>query len=345
MKIGCFTHQNNTGLAYAAERNLKLVESLGHDLTYFPEATFLNKPKEPGLDLAYWHANPPPVWREHWPKMVSGSPAIGFWISEVEEIWESWVRLSECMREVWTASLWFASALRAKLQCPVRHIPHPLDLEQWPYRARSKPSPFVVLCAFDGRSLVLRKNPAASVRVFQKAFTDSDARLILKASYLSDEQKAELERIITGDTRVEFLIGNQEHADLLRLMAESHVLLSLHRSEGFGMHIAEAMVTGLPVMATDYSGTTDFCTNANALLIPFKKEPVVLPGMQHPPYPERSVWACPDEEAATMALWILREEMRCANPRVYAMTGRAVADVGEYCATAMVKERIREVLE
>jgi len=344
MKIGCFIHKNNTGLAYAAERNLKLVESLGHDLAYFPEATFLNKPKEPGLDLVYWHSNPPQVWKEHWPKMVSGPPAIGFWISEVEEIWESWVRLSECMREVWTASLWFASALRAKLQCPVRHIPHPLDLEQWPYRARPKPSPFVVLCAFDGWSLILRKNPAAVVRVFQKAFTDSDAKLILKATHLSDEQKAELDRTIAGDTRVEFRIGNQEHADLLRLMAESHVLLSLHRSEGFGMHIAEAMITGLPVMVTDYSGTTDFCTNANALLVPFKKEPVVLPEMPHPPYPERSVWAFPDEEAATMALWVFREQMRCESARVYGMMGQALADVGRYCATPVVKEKIREVL-
>jgi len=78
--------------------------------------------------------------------------------------------------------------------------------------------------------------------------------------------------------------------------------------------------------------------------VPFKKEPVVLPEMPHPPYPERSVWAFPDEEAATMALWVFREQMRCATARVYGMTGQAVADVGEYCATEVVKEKIREVL-
>ena len=182
------------------------------------------------------------------------------------------------------------------------------------------------------------------IRVFQKAFSDSDAKLVLKATHLSDAQRAELEQTIAGDARVEFRVGSQEHADLLELMAESHVLLSLHRSGGFGMHIAEAMVTGLPVMATDYSGTTDFCSNANALLIPFKKEPVVLPEMPHPPYPERSVWAFPDEEAATMALWVFREQMRCESARVYGMMGQALSDVGRYCATPVVKEKIREVL-
>jgi glycosyltransferase involved in cell wall biosynthesis len=344
MKIGCFVHKNNTGLAYAAERNLQLIEELGYELTYYPEPSFLNKPRESGLDLAYWHSNPPQVWKEHWPKMVQGVPSIGFWITEVEEIWNSWVRLSESMREVWTASKWVAEAFRAKLQCPVRHVPHPLNLDRWPFQTRLHPSPFVVLCAFDGWSLITRKNPEGAVRVFKAAFSDSDAKLILKATHLSDAQRADLDVVIAGDERIEICVGSQPHAELLKLMASAHCLVSLHRSEGFGMHIAEAMVTGLPVMVTDYSGTTDFCTNQNALLVPFQRTPVVLPPLQHPPYPESATWALPDEHAAATALWILREKMRCDSGRVYAMQARALSDIGRYCEANVVKEQIRKVL-
>ena len=88
-----------------------------------------------------------------------------------------------------------------------------------------------------------------------------------------------------------------------RLMQECLAYVSLHRSEGFGFTLAEAMVRGKPVIATAYSGNLDFMADDTALLVPWTPRRV---GKWNEPYPAGATWAEPDLEAAAAHLrWVV----------------------------------------
>jgi glycosyltransferase involved in cell wall biosynthesis len=69
----------------------------------------------------------------------------------------------------------------------------------------------------------------------------------------------------------------------------------LHRSEGLGLTMAEAMLLGKPVIATRYSGNLDFMDDGNSLLVDYNMTPV---GSECLPYMADAVWADPSEEHA-----------------------------------------------
>ena len=71
--------------------------------------------------------------------------------------------------------------------------------------------------------------------------------------------------------------------------------MSLHRSEGFGLTLAEAMALGKPVIATQYSGNTDFMTPTNSLPVGYR---IVTLERDAGPYVKGSHWAEPDLDHA-----------------------------------------------
>ena len=88
--------------------------------------------------------------------------------------------------------------------------------------------------------------------------------------------------------------------------ADSYV--SLHRSEGFGFGMAEAMALGKVVIGTDYSGSTDFLTEQTGYPIPYALRKVAPDEYVHT---DGQVWAEPDEAACAAAMrrvFIDREE-------------------------------------
>ena len=88
---------------------------------------------------------------------------------------------------------------------------------------------------------------------------------------------------------------NLDRGDLLALMNAADAYVSLHRSEGFGLTMAEAMLLGKPTIATAYSGNLDFMTPANSYLVRFDKTTIAE---DIPPYPKGCVWAEPSVEHA-----------------------------------------------
>jgi glycosyltransferase involved in cell wall biosynthesis len=120
-------------------------------------------------------------------------------------------------------------------------------------------------------------------------------------------QAANLRRMISGDPRIRIIETWLPYVDLLRLYASCDVLVSLHRSEGLGLHLMEAMSLGKVVVATGWSGNMDFMAADNSVLIPHELVPTAS---QHPSYvPEvgrdGQVWAEPDVAAAAEALRVL----------------------------------------
>ena len=104
------------------------------------------------------------------------------------------------------------------------------------------------------------------------------------------------------------------YAEVLSLNASSDVYLSLHRAEGLGLNLLEAMSLGKPVVGTAWSGNTDFMTDENSCLVDYTLIPVVT---DHPSYAadvvgEGQMWAEPDVESAARWLRRLAEEPRAA---------------------------------
>jgi glycosyltransferase involved in cell wall biosynthesis len=182
---------------------------------------------------------------------------------------------------------------------------------------------------FDACSTFARKNPWALLRAFRKAFTPREmsgpARLVLKTSNLTRCPPAAGERLAREMREVNGILIDAELPadDMASLIACSDVYVSLHRSEGFGLGLAEAMLSGLPTIATAYSGNLDFMTQANSCLVGYKLRPVTSaevsfnPGMETV-YEADQLWAEADVGQAARWMRLLYE-----NPSLRKRVGEA----------------------
>ena len=212
-------------------------------------------------------------------------------------------QMNNYLDEVWVGSTYIADALAAYTDRPIRVFPLPVrvpeQVPQVPDRAAAGlPEGYLFMFSFDFNSTVERKNPDGVIEAFRRAFPKpSGPQLVLK-TINGDRHLPELERLraATAD-RDDITIFDGflpvEQRDAWAAAADCYV--SLHRSEGFGLTMAEAMAMGKPVIATAYSANLDFMDDDVALMVPATEWR--LP-KQAGPYPGGSLWADPDLDAA-----------------------------------------------
>lgn len=173
----------------------------------------------------------------------------------------------------------------------------------------------VLFCfIFDLNSFISRKNPQAVLRAFQKAFDpaqNESVGLVIKTFRPSGTHPAwdALKAAAAADPRIHIIEADLDRASLLALLACCDSFVSLHRSEGLGQGLMEALQLGLDVIATDYGGNTDFCVGPLAHPIPYRLIPI-QPGEY--PHHQGMVWAEPDEEAAVAAMRKVADRRRGA---------------------------------
>ena len=175
-------------------------------------------------------------------------------------------------------------------------------------KLRLKDSHYVCLVAFDSYSFVQRKNPIGVLEAFRKAFADvPHARLVVKTqnrdNVLDPVQVAIWDRIdlmAAADRRILVLNETLPYSDLIKLKAGSDCYISLHKSEGWGFGMIEAMNLRVPVVCTAYSGNMDFCSPETAWLVDYKEVP--LKQGDYIFVREGSIWAEPDVEDAARQL-------------------------------------------
>lgn len=165
---------------------------------------------------------------------------------------------------------------------------------------------FLVFYNFNFASGLNRKNPIAAIRAFGTAFRSIDnTRLVFKAMNSSPASRKILTDIAAQmgfADRLTIIDSYLMQKDIYALTNACDVYLSLHRGEGFGLGIAEAMSLGKAVVVTDYSATTEFCNNTNAMPIPYKLVPPKQDQIDHPNYAKVKLWAEPNIPAAARAL-------------------------------------------
>ncbi|MEK0185101.1 MAG: glycosyltransferase [Oscillatoriales cyanobacterium] len=231
-----------------------------------------------------------------------GKYNIGVWLWELPVFPSEWQWAFDLFDEIWTTSNFCAEAFSAVSQVPVLKIPVSLAFPQ-PLLTRENlnlpKDKFIFLFMFDFGSSFERKNPFATVEAFKRAFGKSnpDVLLVLKFAnaHLFPERRQELIDLAEGWSSLLFIDGHLQKAEIHALVNSCDCYVSLHRAEGFGLTMSEAMYYGKPVIATAYSSNMEFMNVGNSF--PVKYE-LVTTTEDYGAYPKGSVWAEPDIDHA-----------------------------------------------
>ena len=279
------------------------------------------------------------------PRFFSGRRTAGLWFWEVSQFPEMWMRSFDYVDEVWVASEFIAEALRSLTPKPVRTIRVPLvpgPAAEMSRAELSMPEGFCFLFVFDYRSVFRRKNPLGLVEAFCKAFEPGEGPSLVLKSICGDEfpaERAQLVAAVADRPEIHLFEDTIPAPQKNAMIASCDCYVSLHRSEGLGLTMAEAMYFGKPVIATGYSGNLDFMTAENSFLVPWTAVPI---GPDAEPYPPEGEWAEPDLEHAAAAMRAV-----VADPAEAAARGRRGAiDIrhthSPEAAAASIEARIAE---
>jgi len=273
---------------------------------------------------------------------------IGLWAWELEDFPQWQHEAFDLVDEVWTVSEFCRAAIAAHASVPVRTIPVPVR-EVPEARAQARPAEPVVrfLFVFDFNSVGERKNPWGLVEAFRRAFPDQQdlaeplVRLTIKAINAERHPHAaeRLRLAVAADHRVELLERYLSADELDRLYAAADCYVSLHRSEGFGLTVAEAMARGLPTIVTGYSGTTEFTTGETGWSVGYRLVPV---GAGCFPYHPEAEWAAPDLDEAARAMRAVAQDPAAARRRGAAARAHVQGTRPMTATAAWVSERLRE---
>ncbi|SCX72735.1 Glycosyltransferase involved in cell wall bisynthesis [Variovorax sp. EL159] len=266
-------------------------------------------------DITIIHAQPEPFFAEVYARadLAQRAPRpyrIAYWYWEFDAIPESWRAHTEQIDEVWTATEFIAHGLRQRLSVPVRTLFPGVKLAPFEVRERAHfnlaSDRFTFLFTFHMMSVMERKNPLGLIRAFKLAFAaDEKVALVLKTSF-GDRHPVQLQELRAAAVGAPITIIDQVFSpdEVLSLMNASDAYVSLHRSEGLGLTMAEAMLMGKPVIATGFSGNMDFMNSENSLLVSFER---VKLGTSIPPYGADQEWAEPSVDQAAQYMRRLYE--------------------------------------
>ncbi|MEA2180777.1 MAG: hypothetical protein QOG77_4074 [Solirubrobacteraceae bacterium] len=252
----------------------------------------------------------PGVRDELGPEPFAGRHVVGLWWWEVASFPASWARGFDGLDEVWAGSRFVADAIAAVSPVPVVHVPTPVAAPVVAPLDRAAlglpPDAWLAGLAFDYGSVAARKNPLGAIDAFTRAFGAQDGAALVVKTLRSEMDPAGHRAVLdaaAAHPHVHVLDRDLPAAEKNALIGLLDCLLSVHRSEGFGLALAEAALLGVPVVATDYGGTRDFLTPFNAWLVDHR--PVRI-GPGHDPYPADGEWAEPDLDHAASLLRALR---------------------------------------
>jgi glycosyltransferase involved in cell wall biosynthesis len=209
------------------------------------------------------------------PNLFSGRYNIGYWPWELSQWPRCWQHVFDSIHEVWAMSYFLGQVYSECTTKPVSYIPSYVNVDHLdPLERRDfnlDRDDFVFLTMLDFNSHIMRKNPVGTIDAFKRAFPNAcgQERLVIKTinGHLHPNKLDELLKLVSDDPRIVVMDGPLSRGSTCQLIRDANCFVSLHRAEGFGRVIAEAMFLGTPVIATDYSGSATFLNSTNGFPI------------------------------------------------------------------------------
>lgn len=255
-------------------------------------------------DVNVIHLDPPAsrdIDHHHGAGFRAGRYNIAYFAWELPEFPDAWTSSFDYYDEVWCPSDFTTTAVALKSPLPVLTMPHAIsfprpDTPIAALRARFglPAGAFLFLTLFDLNSYAARKNPRGVIEAFRRSgLAGRGAALVVKVQNIAGNEAdfAALRQSVHDLAGTVLLTETLSRADIYALEAACDCFVSLHRSEGFGLAVAESMFLGKPVIATNWSATAEYVTPENGC--PVRARLVTLE-QNHGPYAKGSTWAEPD---------------------------------------------------
>jgi glycosyltransferase involved in cell wall biosynthesis len=280
---------------------------------------------------------------------------IGLWFWELPRLPAFVATHVQRVDEIWVASEFVRDAMRHHTTRPVHVIPIPIEPRlpiSFGRRDYELPDDAVVyFFNLDSYSIVGRKNPFGAIAAFKRAFNPSErgraAQLVIKCTNLAPRPAfaAALHRAMDEIGGV-VLSGDLEHAEMNGLLSSIDVYVSLHRSEGFGIGMAEAMALGKPVIATAFSGNVDFMKPKISCPVGYRVR--LITDLDHEWWPEGSAvyppgftyWAEPDIDEAARWMRLLFDEPELRRR----IGGAAATHIADHYSSARARAAVLDLL-
>ena len=269
---------------------------------------------------------------------------IGYWAWELPEFPSEWKAALYTLDEIWTPSNFCVESFSPKSPVPILKMPHSIKVPETSLTRRRLGLPdrkFIFLFMFDFWSVTERKNPLGLIEAFTQAFGhNEDVLLCMKSINGASHPKefAELRSLAEPYNNIKLVDGVWERDDVWGLIRNSDCYVSLHRAEGFGLSMAESMYCGKPVIATGYSGNSEYMNVNNSYPVRYHLE-TLSHDCGH--YKKGDTWAVPDLSHAA-------DQMRrvFSNPdESKQIGGRAAQDMRTFFDVEIVGSRMRKRLE
>lgn len=302
-------------------------------------------------DVTIVHTQPEPFFREAYRRAgifqrVPRTYRIAYWYWEFDSAPESWTNFARDVDEVWVATEFVARGVRKRVDVPVRTLFPGVKLGHFTPRDKTyfglDKSAYVFLFTFHMMSVMERKNPLGLVRAFKQAFASTEnAALVLKVSFgeRHPQQLQALRKACEG-ARITVIDEVFSADKVLSLMHACDAYVSLHRSEGLGLTMAEAMLMGKPVIATGFSSNVDFMDDSNSLLVPYELVKLAEP---IPPYDAGMEWAEPSTHQAAAHMRKLYENREWARELGAKARASALANLSVEAAGRRISQRLEEI--
>lgn len=274
--------------------------------------------------------------------------AVPFW--ELDKFPAQFAEPLEQFDELWATTRHIQAVLYRQFRDkPIIYMPPDLTPEMRSIRDRKSfgigDHEFVVFFAFDFLSQLERKNPKGAYEAFKRAFPVSSeikARFILKTlngQYAPPDYASWREELL-GDQRVTLIDTAMTHGDFLALVACANAILSLHRGEGLGLLIADAMGQNVPVVCTDWSGSVDLINQQTGYPVSFKLVPTPEGAY---PYVDGHRWAEPDLDHAAWQLACIYRDPETARLKARLARSNLITRFGAGAASAAIARRIESI--
>ncbi len=244
---------------------------------------------------------------------------IGYGYWEFEKYPLSFLNQNNVFDEMWVSTDFILKSFCQYYVIPVVKIPIAIDfdvnnLSKYNRKYFGLPEKaFAFIFTFDvGSEIGGRKNSLGVIEAFKNAFASDDESvcLIIKTAPRTSEEnnpkhKEILDKLYKEAEQKNIIVYNKTLTDdeMKGLINSCQVYVSLHRCEGLGLGMIEAMKMGKPVIATGYSGNTEFMKHDNSCLVDYK----LIPSTLFSTLVSGHVWADPDVEQASFYMKRLYE--------------------------------------